>query len=1187
MRKFCLCGLLFVLAIAGPFPSSARSGEPYEKFLAGLRERRLFDYALIYLDTLAADPHCPPEIKAVVPFEKAATLLVMARGESITNPDVQTRQLDQALGFLDEFIKGNASHPRAAEANTERAKILLGKGRIEVWQSRSPANQEQRGRFQTAARDLITKARAIFQTAHDQHKTAWEAFPKFIDMNEDRAQYEARGQAETKYILAQLDLANCTYEEAQTYDKESAEWRAKLTSAATEYEEIHKRYRSQLGGLYARTWQGKCYEEQGDIVRALGIYKELLGHPGQSDSMIRLQDQVRHFELICLNHPSRKDHQLVVDKATEWLADAKGGRKFSQQSLGIRWEQALAWEALASARELTQDNRNRLLNQAISAVRTVKRYPGELQNLATFKERDLTVQLKGAGAADEPQDFDTAFSLASELVTKKTKELLDQLQAAKSSGKKEQIQQVEQELKTHLEQTTGLLKIALRTADEKTPINDLNRARYFLAYVHMLSRNNYEAAILAQYVAQYYGKDNPVQAQDAAYMAMAAFVQAFNDAEKAGRRTELDVAVAQMTGMADYLVKQWPTSDRAMDARLQMAAVSGQLKKHDESAKWYVQIPDSSPRYTDSQTRAGQAYWAAYIDAVSLPVGQQPAKDVLDGWMKSAQQHLQTGIDRLEKETPATTPAPDNLTAAKVSLVQIMIASGRYQDGVNLLTKDPHSVIGAIQVEDETKRPTAENAVKGVRFASLTWQLLLRCHVGTNNLAEARKAMQMLEKIGGGGGEQLTEVFKQLGQELEKELKRLKDAGQTEQFESVRKSFETFLDDISKRQDQTVNSLTWIGETWFGLANSSSGDATKYFDAAAAAYQNILDRAKQDPKFIEAARLNGVRLRQVACRRAQGRFDDAINLVVEFLAQNPDFLDGQVEAAMTFQAWGSSGQPDSVKHLNTAIRGDGARKLWGWLGIGQRLQRLLESGRPDAKAKYESPLYEAWYNIPRCTLEMAKAESGAKRKSFLDKAKGELYSFVSITVPFRDDWWPKFDALYQEIQKEQGVIVPVALERPKEAVPVEAAPVKVASTGTPKKTSAKKAAAPAAAKADEGSGTMSLILFGVVALAGIGGGGFMVMRAGRKTKKKSVGLADTISLPPAGSVSASAPKKARSAAAPTATSSGSAASAESEAKPKRPLTAEEKERLLKQKAAKERAAQAQPAPPKKPPPEAQ
>jgi tetratricopeptide (TPR) repeat protein len=379
-----LRSVVIALTVAAFAVPAAEAEEPYVEFLQGLRDRSYYNYALIYLDTLQEDANVPKDIRDVIPYEKASTLLMMSRSGAITNPEVQSRQLDQALGFLEAFIKNSPGHPRAGEANTERAGILLGKGRVEVWQSRSPSNKENRGEFQKRAKEFVGQARVIFQKAHDQHKASWEAFPKFIDKIDEPKKFDDRRQAEVRYIVAQLDLAHCLYEGAQASDQGSDAYKTKLRDAASAYEEIHAKYRSQIGGLYARTWQGKCYEEQDDIQRALGIYKELLGHPGTSETLVRLQDQVRHFRLICLNNEQRKDYQLVIDEAAEWLAAAKGRKKYSQQSLGIRWEQVLAQETLGDDRNLSETDRKRLLTSARTTAQVIKRFPGQYKELATF-----------------------------------------------------------------------------------------------------------------------------------------------------------------------------------------------------------------------------------------------------------------------------------------------------------------------------------------------------------------------------------------------------------------------------------------------------------------------------------------------------------------------------------------------------------------------------------------------------------------------------------------------------------------------------------------------------------------------------------------------------------------------------------------------------------------------------------
>lgn len=1167
-----LRSVVMALTVAAFALPVAEAEEPYVEFLQGLRDRSYYDYALLYLEGMEADPNCPADIKAIVPFEKASTLLVMARSGAITNPEVQSRQLDQALGFLDEFIKASPNHPRAGEANSERAGILLGKARVEVWQSKSPSNKENRGEFQKAAREFVTKARAIYQTAHDQHKATWEAFPKFIDKVEEPKKFEERRQAEVRYIIAQLDLAHCIYEEAQTYDVESEEYKAKLRDAAAAYEEIHAKYRSQIGGLYARTWQGKCYEEQDDIQRALGIYKELLGHPGSSETLVRLQDQVRHFRLICLNHEQRKDYQLVIDEANEWLSNAKGRKKYSQQSLGIRWEQVLAQETLAEDRTLSEQDRKRLLTGALTTVRVIKRFPGQYKDLATFKERDLNVKLKGEGANDEPEDFDTAFSLGQELATRKTKPLLDAVRTAQKSKDKDQIQKARTDLNHHLDRARHLLRLALRLSDEQTPVSDLNLARYYLSYMQLLSRNNYEAAILGEFIAYNYGKENPVQAQDGAYMAMAAYVQAFNDNGKAGRRRDQEIDVASMEGIANVLVEKWPGSDRAMDARLQLGSVYGQLSRHQDSADWYSQVPETASQYTNAQIRAGQAYWAAYIEGASKDPAEQPLQADLDGWMNSAQQHLRTGIDRAEKDTPATTPASEDLIAAKLSLVQILVSQGKYDDCVKILTAQPHPIIEAIAVEDETKRPKS-GGIKSVDFAALSYQLLLRCYVGTQDLPKARATMQSLEKIGGGGGEALTEMYRQIGQQLQDELERLKNQNQMDQFETVRKSFETFLGDLSQRKDQTVGSLTWIGETYYGLAQSSKDDPAtsgNFFDQASKAYEDILNRAKEDPKFIDAGRLFGVRLRLVNCKRNKGAFEEALELVKGIIAEKPTYLDGQVEANHVFQDWGTSGQGDSWKKLEQAMAGDKASGIWGWHQTGLRLQRLLDAGAADSIEKYENRFYDAQYNLVRCQLDLGLAQTGAKKTEALERAGSQLNSFVRITSNFSEEWWPKFDGLHREIQTGMGLIAQ-PLERPTEYVPPPVTEPVADKTPSEKKPAKKKKAEK---KDDSGSG-MTYAIFGVIALIGVAGGGFMVMK-GTKSRKPSAAMASVTIDPPVIAPPPAAKPRRKKAAAPkqgSAAPKQSAGGAAPTGKPKRPLTPEEKEKLRRRKAAQAKAQQ--------------
>ena len=432
--------------------------------------------------------------------------------------------------------------------------------------------------------------------------------------------------------------------------------------------------------------------------------------------------------------------------------------------------------------------------------------------------------------------------------------------------------------------------------------------------------------------------------------------------------------------------------------------------------------------------------------------------------------------------------------------------------------------------------------------------------------------MKSLETIGGGGGEALTEMYRQIGQQLQDELGRLKKQNQLDQFNTVRKSFETFLGELSKRKDQTIGSLTWIGETYYGLAQSSGEDpatASNFYDQAAVAYQSILNRAKEDPKFIDAARLTGVRLRLVNCKREQGSFEESLELVKTIIAENPRSLDAQVEANFIFQDWAASGQGDSWQKYKDAMIGDKGAGIWGWVDTTRRLQTLLAQGAADARDRYENRYYDAQFNLTKCTMELGLAQTGAKKTESLETARTQVVSFVAITSDFSEDWWPKFDGLYREIQTGLGLI-PEPLEKPKVYI-APSEPENLASNNASSKKPTKEPNQPMVKKKAEDDSTLTYAIFGIIALLGLGGGGFMVMK-GTKTRKPSAAMASvTIDAPVIAPPPAAAPRRKRVAAPAqggTPTAGTGAAPAE---KPKRPLTPEEKEQLRRRRAAKAKA----------------
>lgn len=1082
------------------FPlASVQGAEPHLKFLEGLRSRQYFDTAMMYLDSLEQRDDVAADIKQRIPYERGVTLIEGAK--FVQNSEAQGKQLDQAQASLERFLKESPQHELAALANTELARIMLGKAEVLVWRARSPSNAENRGKFQKEARELVVQAKGIFQKAYEGYKKEYDSFPVYIP-EEDKQARADRARVESLYMRSQLDLAMCTYQMAQAYDKDSNEFKETLKEASLEFEEIHTKYRSQFSGLYARAMQGKCFEEQDDIRKALGIYDELLSHGGQSAGLKRLQHQVRLFRLICLNHETRKDYQLVIQEAGDWVRQNRSLTR-SQNGLGIRWEMAKAQEALGMDRTTPESDRVRYLRQALENAREVNKYAGPYKDVSnSMIQRVLIAMDREPG---DPKDFDTAFGMANNML-EQIGTLRDKVKAAEKANDKEEAAKLGEELQALLSETERMYRLALALANANTTAKQINASRYRLAYMLYLQRKSFETAVVGQFLAIRAKESDPSMALDGAYLAMAGFSQAYNDAPEAAKETILNLVVE----VSELIVENWPDSDRAIDARMEMGRIFRREDQPLRAAEWYSQVPETAPQYGDAQLEAGQAFWSSYLMAVVGEDATASSED-LKSWQDKAAEHLYKGIKKKQEAVPESATTPSEITRAKVSLSQIEIMRGNEQGAIDLLTKEPHSVVKAITVADGESRPKRESDVKSSNFASFAYQQLLRAYIGTRQLDKAEEARAKLEQVAGAaGGEALTAVYVELGRELQNELERLRKQGDQQRLDEVRNGFETFLGNLFERKDgQTYGSLIWIAETYFGLAEGSDESPSKrnqFYSSAARAYEEIIKRGASNAQFIDPARLTGVKLRLVNCRRQEGNFEEGEKIVMEILTENPRALDAQIEAASLYQSWGKE---DATQFLN-AIRGvkteEGAN-IWGWGQIALRLQMLIDSGQ--GTPEYEEKNREARFRLAESRLQYAERAEVKEAEEQLKRAKLELLTYTSITPDLPDTrWWAKFDDVYQDILRNLGEAV----------VPLVKPDVTLADTGSSNYDSGQAQAeaeqmaaqqeagaqAPPATQPAE-SNMLSYILMGIVLLGGLGGAGYLVASSGKKSKHRSIG----------------------------------------------------------------------------------
>jgi tetratricopeptide (TPR) repeat protein len=217
-------------------------------------------------------------------------------------------------------------------------------------------------------------------------------------------------------------------------------------------------------------------------------------------------------------------------------------------------------------------------------------------------------------------------------------------------------------------------------------------------------------------------------------------------------------------------------------------------------------------------------------------------------------------------------------------------------------------------------------------------------------------------------------------------------------------------------------SLNWVGETFYSLgAGFDEGDgrdsprARSYFQRAAAAYQQMLELAQNDPKYKdEPDALVGIRLRLADCYRGAGNFDAALKAVADVLRDRQMLLSAQVQAAEIYQAKGAA----DPKSLALAIMGDmpnreGRNLVWGWAKISK-----MTMGNP----KFDETFHQSRLSIAESRYRYALAQKDEARKvKVLEAAVQDLWQTYKLRPDLGgSETAPRYDRALKKLQKALG-----------------------------------------------------------------------------------------------------------------------------------------------------------------------
>jgi hypothetical protein len=989
-----------VLALAGAAPQGnpACAGERELDFLRALAEREYHDLAGRYLDRLEARPQLSPELRDVLPYERAVVLLRAARDQR----DLIRRQeqLEQARLQLERFIQAAPNHPRAADAGSEFGRILLERGRVALIQSQLPANRTRQNELEVQSRALLERARAALGQSLEQYEAQLRELTRQTGSAsaEGSPAIDERGRVDRNVMQAKLDLALAQYELAHTYATKSNEFAEAIKAASGEFEGIHIEYRTQLVGLYGRMWQGRCFQELGEPTKALGLYRELLtgaGEDQQRETLVplkRLRDNVLYFRLVSLNDPERRDYDAVVAEAEPWRRE-NARALVTEVGLGISIELARAYEALAQPKSDAGREQRQFLQMAAQIAGELARYDGQHQPMALAMAQRLGARTRKAN----PEGFD---------------DLLDAARAALGDGftaqRGDENGQGPEEARAHFSEALRLARSALENVRTDTAIEQVNEARLVMCHASYQLDRNYDAAVLGEFLARRYPDSG--LAVNAAAVALAAFFREYQRAETRDRNADF----AHLVDIAEWITSQWPDGPEAVRASMTVAGVYQQQGDPSEAATWYLTVPEGSERFAEAQQKAGMAFWDAYLRAAQLPRDQRGDREAFQEFRRQAQEHLERGLARMGEGESGETMSY-TVAASKLSMAQVYVEGNRYDEALVLLE----------QIVRWVQRAGGPDPTADPRFVAEAYKAALRAYVGVRNLDAAEQIMSRLESLETTGDAGIVQVYQRLGQELENEVNRRRELDDRAGLDQMLAAFAAFLDRVSRREaGQTFETLAWTGDAYLRLAEGLDADGTAAADGERArelyaqagdVFQRILDRGPQDAG-AGASSLQGVRLRLARCLRRTGKFPDALKVASDVLRANARAVDAQIEAAYVYQDWAEA----EGGHWSEAIAGGvptegGSQRsnlVWGWSTLGRLLQPSATPGSP-----YYVLWHEVRYNQAYCLYKKALEQSDRQERGrLLELAERD----VRFTTRLSDDqggpvWKGRLERLQRDI----------------------------------------------------------------------------------------------------------------------------------------------------------------------------
>lgn len=1073
------CGLVILARGESTSGGESAAESSTRRLLEALDERQMPDVMLWVIDRAEADPDLSPDLKRELPFLRATALV----GTSRTEPDGARRAaiLDEAATSIDAFLAVCPEGDRAIAAYTQKANLLIERGRGGLEQAKRPGQDATKLSREAAA--FFDAAIACLQgtVTPDQKEiptvaNAEDAVIKSLreaNAEIDAIKATAKGKApdgtvrlappqqkeverlgeirdglQAKLLSTRIMTAATVFEKSKAFPADSKEARAAIAESTAMFKSLAEKYPTKAAGTFARYYWGRNEAAMGGHEAAIDILAPVVELDGTSPLAVSLRAKAAATTLECwlaLAAKERDPEKLrriysnLGDDLRKFAltpADRLPGRTLDGDWLALKYRTAAMLDGLAASLDARERQAKGLLQRdakkLATEVATVNRdFAKEARDLAARLGKDLPVGKDEQGAASLVADGRLAYAAMQEKQATAKRLLAEGKTAEAAEAATLAAADRDAALKRFEE------AIAMAEAEKQPDEAILNSARSMLAFLLYDAGRLEEAAAVGGMLAEQF--PNAAGSRQAAKVALASLQQLASRADSA---TSAE-AKARLAALAVVMTRVWATEAEGADAFSVLLNLAIDAHDAPEMLALLARVPRESPRRAEFVLRAGTALRREAQEARKMDPAGRPDEATLAAWNEAAKSSIDEGLAMMARAaSPPTGPALKVAVSAALARAQMALEDGDRETAGRMLE---HESFGPWTVVRGGDPALAQGPI-----AAVTLTVALRHFIETEQFDKAEQAMDALERAAGAGEEasaKLTAMYLSMGRDLQSQLESLgagEKAGSPEVRDRAAKiltGFEKFLAGVAGR-DRKISSQLWVATTYLTLGSGtgtagvvSKSKAEHYLDRAAEAYAGLLAR-RDDPQASETDRAEiarfepSIRLKLAGMLEERGKWDEAQEQLDWILAdpKRQNTLDIQVRAAALLEAAGrAAAAAGDMEKADTLLREAASGRqaptaaIWGWGGIANRLSRQAFAADDERAMKAREQFFDARLRVADTLFARATLVGRADRQQRLETAR----TAITMTRKLYPDlggpaFQRRFEKLLEEIQREEG-----------------------------------------------------------------------------------------------------------------------------------------------------------------------